>query len=63
MDPARGISWENGEKILFRGNELSYLLITQGLAVFGVQNELAFECKRTPIRVKKGAKTPPFAPY
>jgi hypothetical protein len=45
MDLARGKKRGNGKKILFRGNELSYLLQIKDLQFLEAKNELVFECK------------------
>jgi hypothetical protein len=44
------------QKMLFRGNELSYLLQTNDLTFFGAKNELVFECKKGQTNSKKYLK-------
>jgi hypothetical protein len=44
------------EKILFRGNELNNLVQAKDLGDFSAQNELIFECKRTPIEPQNAPK-------
>src|SRR5208337_2783755 len=55
--PGRGERRGNGEKMFFRGNELSYLWQTNDLAFWSVQNELIFECKSAKSNPKKWPKT------
>ena len=50
-------SVEIEKKILFGRNELSYLLITNDLALKSVINELVFERKKTKSTPKKWPKT------
>jgi hypothetical protein len=46
--------------MLFLRNEPTDLVQTKGLAFRNAENELVFECKRTPIKPKKWAKKLPF---
>ena len=43
---------ENAKKMLNRGNELTILLKTQGLANFEVKNELVLDAKNGKFRAK-----------